>query len=126
MCTRPESVGKEAFVAMFFVLTNVAGLPGQTGRGVFLPSYVDFIFDNTQGNEKFAYQVLTKLWNVFHETKHAELSKTFLFSWFIYDVIVKSITLHLNRENLLSLFIYLLLLLSFQIISFVIILIIFV
>ena len=89
-------------VFLFVLWFSVGSLAGQGGRSELLENYVRYVFDNAPNGTKFVFEALARVWLSLLEEATADAQKSLQFSWFFFDLIVKSATLYLNERHALS------------------------
>ncbi|KAF2071889.1 hypothetical protein CYY_006791 [Polysphondylium violaceum] len=117
ICNRESTVGCIAIKAMFVLLSKIQKYLGDSNARVpFFVSYVQHVFDNPPHTRVPVYTALSTRFVYFLMRKRqtsndlSDLSNTtiFSFSWFIYDLIVKSLALYkLDEKSKVQLISYL-------------------
>ena len=103
MVDKSDTAKKEAFSDMLAVITSVGNKldGGGSDRHSLLSSYVTFSFTNPVG-ERPLFAELVNYWLRECKKQSMDTERSFKYSWFLYELIIKSMAMHLAERGLLS------------------------
>eukprot|EP01114_Cavostelium_apophysatum_P015137 TRINITY_DN4064_c0_g1_i2.p1 TRINITY_DN4064_c0_g1~~TRINITY_DN4064_c0_g1_i2.p1 ORF type:complete len:1824 (-),score=558.97 TRINITY_DN4064_c0_g1_i2:115-5586(-) len=99
ICNGTANTAEEAFITLIAVVDPVFSA---TSQNHFLESYISYIFENEAMSSKLLYEELVRIWINITDQKHAVSNDTFKYSWFLFGIIVKSMTLKLAKTGELA------------------------
>eukprot|EP01133_Synstelium_polycarpum_P007759 gene7759-9098_t len=110
ICNREATVGKNAFKALFIMLEKIQKhTDDSTLRVPLLVSFIAHVFDNPKDTKVPVYSALCSRFTYFlmvrkysgNDDSSSDISNTtlFSFSWFIFDLIIKSLSLTALENN---------------------------
>jgi hypothetical protein len=105
MCNRSSAAARQALITLPSILRNVEMLTLVSGRRTqnpYLSSYVHLMFDLPKGSKGLLFQEIVRHWIALLNDNHVVLGELAQYSWFIFDIIIKSMTLHLHVSGKLG------------------------
>jgi hypothetical protein len=100
MCTRNETVSREAFLSLIHVLQTVERISDEKrDKNTLFFNYSRYLFKNVQRAPRFVYEEVAKSWLYFLQQKHNVFSANFNLSWFLFEIIAKSMILRWQSAN---------------------------
>eukprot|EP01114_Cavostelium_apophysatum_P003911 TRINITY_DN1404_c0_g1_i1.p1 TRINITY_DN1404_c0_g1~~TRINITY_DN1404_c0_g1_i1.p1 ORF type:complete len:1840 (+),score=629.05 TRINITY_DN1404_c0_g1_i1:76-5595(+) len=99
MCHQPEAISYTAFTVLTNLLQNIYSATADAAA--ILNNYVDFVFENPSRMKTAVYEQLTQHWYTLLK-KNVETDNSIKYSWFLFNVIFKSMVHKSQIDNSLS------------------------